>query len=317
MEIPAKWPLTMGGGWVEDGAMEPWFRAAILAVLVSAAVARAQSLTREQARIVEESRAVALNYSRWLPNLICTEHIRRYADWDSSGNWVAVDTLTVQVTYFQREESYKLIAHNNHSANQALENVAGAISKGEFGSMLRWIFDPSARASFEWKSQQVIRRHRTSVFAYRVDRSASRLELRALANSVIAGFHGVVCIDDATKLVLRLTEESDGPKDFPIRDSYVHIDYDWATIGGRRYLVPARAETGMTEAPPPDPMAAAQRDRTNPPASCISCDPPGRPLFRSQLQPTKYRNRLEFRGYRKFTVDSKLTFDTPKPGVSQ
>ena len=319
----ARWPLTAVAGAFQDGDMEHRFRAAILAVIACAAVARAQGLTGEQARIVEEARAVALNYSNWLPNLICTEHIQRSADWYGSGSWAAVDTITAQVTYFERHESYKVIARNNHAANQAIESVAGAISKGEFGSMLRWIFDPAAKASFEWKGRQAIRRQPVSVFAYRVEPATSRLELRALAKSAIAGFHGVVYIDDATKLVLRLTLESDGPKDFPIRDSYVHIDYDWATIAGSRYLVPSRAETGMTENRPPAPLAAAQvaaaqAGRTIAPGSCSSCDPPGSPVFRSPpRQAVKYRNRLEFRGYRQFTTDSKLTFDPPKPGLPQ
>src|SRR4051812_20818635 len=169
---------------------------AIVAALVFGGLAPAQGLTAAQGRLLEEARAAALNYSKWLPNLICTEKIRRFADWDGSGNWVTVDTLTAQVTYFERAESYKVVARNSHPANQKLENVAGAISRGEFGSLLRWIFDPAAMASFEWKGQETIRRRKTWVFAYRVDRAGSRLELRALANSDVTGFHGTVYIDD-------------------------------------------------------------------------------------------------------------------------
>ena len=271
------------------------FRLAAFVILTCAGVAQAQ--------IIEEARTVALNYSRWLPNLICTEHIQRFADFDTSGKWVAVDTLTAQVTYFQLEESYQLIAHNNYSANQRLDNLAGAVSKGEFGSFMRWIFDPAAKAAFEPKGQETIRGQRALVFSYRVDREGSRLELRALSKSVIAAFHGVVYIDEATRRVLRLTAESEAPADFPVRDSYVSIDYDWAKIGDGQYLVPVRAETGMTDpAPPPhpDPMAQWARHRPTPTGPL----PPA--------IPTKYRNVLEFRGYRKFAADSKLTFDTPK-----
>ncbi|HEV2448691.1 MAG TPA: hypothetical protein VGS58_22315 [Candidatus Sulfopaludibacter sp.] len=263
-----------------------------------------------EAGVLREARRAALNYSTWLPDLICAEVIHREADWNLSGQWVPVDTLTAQVTYFQRKESYKLTAHNGHPASQKLDTLTGAISEGEFGSMLRWIFEPDAQAAFEWQGRQTIRRRPVSVFAYRVDDAHSRMELRALSQAAFVGFHGSVFIDDETSLVLRLTAEVAGPGHFPIRESSMEIEYDWAEIAGHRYLVPVRAETRMTEnaleTPGPKPPPASPTD------SCGACDPPGpwpRPMARpAPATPAKYRNRIEFRGYRKFTADSKLTF---------
>lgn len=249
-----------------------------------------------QVQMIEDARAASLSYSGWLPNLICTEHIRRLVNYGESAGWVQTDTLTAQVTYFEQQESYKLLAHNGRSSRQKLENLPGAISEGEFGSTLRSIFDPASAAIFEAKGQETIRRQKAWVFAYRVSREGSRLELRALSQSVFAAFHGLVYIDDATRRVLRLTAEAEAPPDFPIRDSYIHIDYDWTTIAGARYLVPVRAETGMAESSP-----VAKRDRA----------------AARGAQSVKYRNLLEFRGYRKYTADSNLRFDTPKPGVLQ
>lgn len=249
-----------------------------------------------QGQIIEAARAVSLSYSGWLPNLICSEHIRRLVDYGGSAGWVETDSLMAQVTYFEQQESYKLVSRSGGAVRQKLENLPGAITEGEFGSMLRSIFDPASAATFEAKGQEAIRRQKAWVFAYRVDREGSRLELRALSKSVFAAFHGLVYIDDATKRVLRLTAEAEEPPDFPIRDSYIRIEYDWTTIAGGRYLVPVRAETGMAETAP-----IAGRD---PAAPAIG-------------QTVKYRNLLEFRGYRKYTADSRLRFDTPKPGVLQ
>ena len=250
-----------------------------------------------QGQIVEAARAVSLSYSGWLPNLVCSEHIRRLVDYGGSAGWVETDSLTVHVTYFEQQESYQLVSRRGGAVRQKLENLPGAITEGEFGSMLRSIFDPASAAAFEAKGQETIRRQKTWVYAYRVDREGSRLELRALSKSVFAAFHGLVYIDDATRHVLRLTAEADAPPDFPIRDSYIRIEYDWTTIAGSRYLVPVRAETGMAESVPIE-----SRDRAAAPAIG---------------QTVKYRNLLEFRGYRKYTADSKLRFDTPKPGVLQ
>ncbi len=296
-----------------------WFAAMV--AIGAAAAAPAQTLTAEQSHMLEDSRQESLNYSKWLPDLICTESVRRDTDWGATGHWTFVDTLTAQVTYFARKESYKLTAHNQHSASQRFENLAGAISKGEFGSMLRWIFDPEARAAFEWKGTETIRRRPASIFAYRVEAANSRLELSALADSVFAGFHGLVSIDDETRLVLRLTAEPEAPENFPIRESFVSIDYDWKDIGGHRYLVPVRAETRMAERPPPMPPTAtpAAGGTGAPSIQCAGCRTSHGPILGTPISPTgkkplaesetKYRNRIEFTGYRKFTADSKLTFD--------
>lgn len=278
---PGAWGIERSPGLCKAG------QAAVLWILACGAA---------QGQIIEAARAVSLSYSGWLPNLVCSEHIRRLVDYGGSAGWVETDSLMAQVTYFEQQESYKLVSRSGGAVRQKLENLPGAISEGEFGSTLRSIFDPASAATFEAKGQETIRRQKTWVFAYRVDREGSRLELRALSKSVFAGFHGLVYIDDATKRVLRLTAEADAPPDFPIRDSYIRIEYDWTSIAGGRYLVPVRAETGMAETAP-----IAGRD---PAAPAIG-------------QTVKYRNLLEFRGYRKYTADSRLRFDTPKPGVLQ
>jgi len=303
--------------------IRPWL-AAVLALCACPAVS-AQGLTGEQSGTLSDARRQALDYSKWLPDLICTEVIRRDTDWGSTGQWTFVDTLTAQVTYFERKEGYKLIAHNQHSANQRLENLSGAISKGEFGSMLRWIFDPDSEAAFEWKGTDKIRRMSTAVLAYRVAASHSRLELTALADSIFTGFHGLVYVDDKTKLILRLTAETNGPEHFPIRGWSVSVDYDWTEINGHRYLVPVRAETLMTEdSTATSPASApAPNGASAPSVPCVSCGSGQGPIFRTpgtgagKQHPagseTRYRNRIEFRDYRKFTTDSIVNFG-PDPG---
>ncbi|HLK61936.1 MAG TPA: hypothetical protein VKU19_00755 [Bryobacteraceae bacterium] len=263
--------------------MVPLAYSVVLSIALGSAPA--QVLTTRQTQLLEETRRVSLNYSKWLPDLICTELIHRDIDWHANGNWTAMDNLTLQVTYFDRRESYQLTARNQHATKQRIESLNGAISKGEFGSMLRWIFDPLAKASFEWQGAESIRRKAVSVFTYRVAAHNSRLELAAASHSIFAGFHGMVYVDDETNLVMRVIAEIECPDDFPIADPFVSIDYDWSEIAGHRYLVPVRAETRMTErAPDPEIQGG-----------------------------TKYRNRIQFRSFRKFTADSKLQWSGAEP----
>lgn len=274
-----------------------------------AVAASAAALSPEQARLVESARAAALHYSDWLPNLICTERVERAVDWQGAGLWARADKLELEVTYGRAGETYKILSRAGRPAKMNFDNVAGAISKGEFGSALRWIFEPSANASFDYAGRDRIRHQSVEFFDYKVPRPSSRLELRALSKSVIAGFHGRVAIDPEMNLVLRLTLVADAPADFPVTESYVEIDYDWTAIAGKRYLVPVRAETGMTERHPADPMAGVARDRIYAPQSCTGCEAPVQPVA-APARVTRYRNRMEFGDYREFKTESTLTFDT-------
>jgi hypothetical protein len=245
--------------------------------------------------LLEQTRQSALNYSKWLPDLVCTEVVRRQMEGASVG------TIKAQVTYFQRKESYK----------PPLDHLAGAVSQGEFGSLLRWIFEPDAKAEFERTGTDRVGRRPVTVYRYRVPESASRMELRALSHAAFVGFHGSLYVDDANAMVLRLTAESEPPEGFSITATYIEIEYAWAKIGDKEFLVPAHAETRMTEravrpAPPPSIKAKA-------PGSCIECEPPGVPNFKREPIPgleteTHYRNIIEFRDYRKFTADATIRY---------
>src|ERR1017187_8846118 len=66
--------------------------------------------SEEQAAIIDEGRAYALDYSKSLPDFICTQVTRRYAapppgtryggNADSEPSWQSQDTLTIRLSYF-------------------------------------------------------------------------------------------------------------------------------------------------------------------------------------------------------------------------
>ena len=58
--------------------------------------------------------------------------------------------------------------NNNIVTDKAYTSVGGAISQGEFGSMMREIFDPKSSTEFSWERWATLREHDTYVFAYRV-----------------------------------------------------------------------------------------------------------------------------------------------------
>lgn len=282
---------------------------ASLAVVILAAASRGQT------GLLEQARKTARNYSSWLPDFICTEVIHRYEGYGPTGAFRSTDILTLQLSYFQLHENYKLVARNGHPTRQNLESVGGALTEGEFGSTLRLIFHPDSKAEFAFKEWTSIGRRRVAVYTYRVDRVNSRFELRVAAESVIAGYHGEVYIDDTAHLVLRIAQVADVPDGFPVRSSSNTGDYDFVDVGGQTYLLPARWESLTADLPVLHSPSKAVTGTTilhpwdKPPYPVSGRSGSARGPGPQEGQQVRYRNVIEFRDYRKYTAESRLAFD--------
>jgi hypothetical protein len=234
--------------------------------------------SEEQGRILNEVRTWALNYTSTLPDFICTQVTRRYVDPNGMDYYQLVDTLTARLSYFDRKEDYKLILHNNQVTNQSYYDVGGASSTGEFGSMLREIFEPRSQARFEWERWATLRTRRALVFAYRIAQPNSQWHINYERKlDIVPGYRGLIFVDKESHQVLRVTfEAEDIPPSFPVQSARTMLDYDYSEISGKRFLLPLRAEIKM--------------------------------------RASKYltRNDVEFRLYRKFGVESEIKFETPE-----
>jgi hypothetical protein len=282
---------------------------------ISLAVVMLAAASPGQTDLLEEARRVALNYSRRLPDFVCTEVIHRYQAYGPTGAFRSTDILTLQLSYFQLKENYKLVARNNHPTTQNLESVGGAWTEGEFGSTLLLIFHPDSRAEFAFKEWSAVRGRRAGVYSYRVDRANSRFELRVATGSTIAGYHGEVYIDASTNQVLRIAEVADVPEGFPVQSSSNTGDYDFVDVGGRQYLLPVRWESLSADLPAEHPAAKAGEgatiihpwDKPPYPVSGRSGNSQGSAAHPGDQ--IRYRNWIEFRDYRKYVAESTLTFD--------
>jgi len=229
-------------------------------------------------RTLAETRKLALGYTETLPDFICTENVRRYLDPKAAGAWKEADTLTVKLSYYQQKEDYQLLLVNGRQSAKSYESAGGAISKGEFGSMLLEIFDPATAAVFRWDHWTTLRKRRAIVFSYRIAAGRSHYKIMFDGNgerlTAVAGQHGFVYVDTETNTVLRLTREADNlPASFPIQRASSLLDYDFTDVGGKPFLLPLRAEIRM-------------------------------------LSPSgQNRNVVEFRGYRKFSGESSISFE--------
>jgi hypothetical protein len=240
----------------------------------------------EQAQVLHEVREYALSYSKNLPDFICTEVTRRYGalppgtrGWGSAGDdprWQALDTLTKRLSYFNQREEYKTILHNSTPVSEQTKSVGGAESFGDFGTMLREIFEPSTEARFEWDHWGTLRGQRVMEFAFHVKQERSQYSI-VVDNSrhIIVGYKGTIAVDPTTHAIMRIVVEAENiPPDFPVKSTKDILDYEYQDISGQTFLLPLKST-----------MTGNMGDYLS-------------------------KNDKEFRIYRKYSADAVIKYDT-------
>lgn len=225
---------------------------------------------------IEQARRYALNYVQELPNFIVHQRVNRYARDPVSGKWVPRDNLDLEVTYeVSKGEQYILRAINGRPTKNQYNEVGGASSAGEFGSLLVALFNPSSKAEFKRGPKESISGRKAVVYDFHVPTATSSNQITETRSnkSVISGYRGSIWVDEESKRVLRIEQSADDiPRDFPLSVAESAVDYGWFDINGKQYLLPRRAEV----------IIGSERDQ----------------LYS--------RNVLEFTDYRKFEVDLKI-----------
>ena len=202
--------------------------------------------------------------------------IHRYDD--VKGIMALKDTVDVRLSYFDQHENYRVLSLNGKMTTRPFADIGGAVSEGEFGSLLASIFIGESKTVLRWDHWTTIRKRVAHVYSFRIlpEHSTYRMDFRSdgrsEARSTIAGQHGFVYIDRETNQILRIVAEADVPPDFPVRQSSTMLDYDFTSVGGRQFLLPLRADVRMATAH------------------------------------LHTRNLVEFKEYRKFTGESTITF---------
>ncbi|MEK7407433.1 MAG: hypothetical protein AAB225_20340, partial [Acidobacteriota bacterium] len=183
----------------------------------------------EQRQIIEEGRKYALNYVRSLPDFICTQVTRRYEDPTGLEFWGQQDVITARLTYFERREDYKVVLINNRPTDISYDALGGASSTGEFGSMLREVFEPETQARFRWERWATLRGRRAHVFSYQVAQPQSKWRISYQKTlDIIPAYQGLVYVDRDSRAVVRLTLDAVGiPPSFPIQQAGTVLDYDF------------------------------------------------------------------------------------------
>ncbi len=254
-------------------------RLRILAVMVlassaSLAATATAPLSASQASNLEAARNYVLAYTHNLPNFICTQITNRtisVVGGDSAGPpahklagpatgvnsrglsqsaLVSEDSIEEKLTYINWEEHYEVVAINGRKATRATHQaVPGAISGGEFGTLLLDIFAPEAHTVFTWERMARLRGRKVQILAFQVPKEAGMIVSHKNPDvQVVASYSGEVFVDAETGEVLRMTSHVIGlPDDFPVKLVERSVDYMPVSIEGRTYNLPSHSELQMRD----------------------------------------------------------------------
>jgi hypothetical protein len=236
----------------------------------------------KQSEILDQMRQYASTYTGNLPNFICTQVTRRYVDpnWTPNGgdHYRIIDTVNHQLSYSNGHENYKIVMVNNRPIVGNLDEKqmnGGSRSSGEFGSMMRELFEKHSNATFNWDHWGNLDSKLMAVYNYFIDSGHSTYSIDYNGEQrIITAYKGLVYADADTGVVYRITFDAvDIPSGFPVQQAHEILDYGLQDISGREYICPLKATV----------------------------------YLRSGRQKT--RNDIEFRLYRKFGTESEIKYD--------
>jgi hypothetical protein len=192
--------------------------------------------------LIERARDAAFEFSEKLPNFICEEFMRRFAQ--RGRDREALDVVSAEIVYDNAKESYRNVKINDRPTDTGLEEIDGSWSTGEFASTLLELFQPDTHAQFRSGGASSISGFSAEVYDFDVRRENSHWMLRVGSQSLAPAYGGSVWVDPKTARVLRIEMQARNmPSDFPMDSVESSVDYSYVTIGGASFLLPVRAES--------------------------------------------------------------------------
>jgi hypothetical protein len=226
----------------------------VFTVLLAGSVARmaAQNLsppdslraTTGEGAIVDKARQAAADFTKTLPNFVCQEVMSRFESVTSRPMWLPVDVVTAALVYENGKESYRGVTIDGKSTNKGMEQLQGAWSTGEFGSVLMQLLAPATAANFRFRNDSVLGGRHAKTFSFVVARENSQWRVEAAGQVTQPAYGGSVWIDPETARVLRVEMQAhDLSLRFPASRVESSTDYAYVRIGAEKYLLPSHCET--------------------------------------------------------------------------
>lgn len=249
----------------------------------SPAVAEEGQSRKDWPVILARVRSNALAYSAQLPDFICKQTTRQYIrSVTPTVGWKIAGSFAAELSFYDRKEHYEILTVNRQPVpgGTTMENLGGGLSIGEFGSALRGLFEHRTQAEFRLIGPKRINRRKTLCIAFEVSQERSRRFITLNDSTIITAYRGRCWVNPDTYEVVRLEKKAvDIPREFPVTQFDMSVDYAPVAISGVSYWLPKEAEIW------------------------ISRRPPGVSLKNTRI---RTKSKIRFDGYRRFGTGVKL-----------
>ena len=227
--------------------------------------------------LIEKAREAADNFTETLPNYLCQEMMARFFSNTHPASWRPLDVVSMEVVYDKGKEHYRKLAVNGKATKKSIEEIGGAWSTGEFGTLLIDIFSPATAADFRYVRESRIAGVNARLYDFSVERDHSHWDIKAPSQSYRPAYTGSIWIDPRTARVLRIEMMARRlPENFPFDHVESATDYQYVRLGGiQEFLLPVHSES-----------LSCQRGTQ-------VCD----------------KNQIDFRNYHKYSGEATITFD--------
>ncbi len=227
-----------------------------LALLFSPIVTNAQAEAAGGApRTLEAIRKYALSYVQNLPEYTCVQVTSRTDTpepiiYGALGRTTVLnrpthDVIEEELSFVGGKERYKVAKVNGFPADRAThEQLGGTVSEGEFGSLLKHIFDPDTGTSFRPAPPTKLGGRAMNVFAFSVPQTQGYTVYDPdLKGEILLAYEGSVYADAETNAVMRITMKCvDIPRETRLTAVELTLEYKPIQLSGREFILPSHFE---------------------------------------------------------------------------
>ncbi len=224
--------------------------------------------------VIDKAAQAISNLTADFPNYVVRQlTTRRYND-TSKVEWKVADVVEADLIVEGGKERYRNLKINGKAAKVRPEDT-GAWSVGEFVTTPMQLLTSGA-AEFKNRLEVLMNGRKAFRYDFSVVQNLSGWRIEAAGQSYNPAQRGRLWLDRETSRVLRLEMEGKQfPGEFPIDKAEMTLEYDFVSIGTKKFLLPVKSEI-------------------------LSCH---------RGKPDCSLNVLEFRNYRKFETESQLITD--------
>lgn len=239
----------------------------------------------EQATALKEIRDYALNYIKRLPDYTCTQVTQRTspATHRTPGSLLAggrpeTDVIEEQLSFVDHREIHKITRINGRQVSSTPDNqLTGIVSRGEFGSLLGVIFEPTTGADIQFDRLTMLNGRRVYAFTFRVPKTRG-YGIEESGRTILVAYKGLLYADVQTKAVMRIRMSCiDIPADSRYRAVELTLDYKATKVAGKEFILPSHYRLVL---------GTAAGDATN---------------------------EADYTSYRRFNADAKIEFERDAP----